>query len=122
MQANSRAIIADEAIQDAQASSFRNGAWPGLIVIAGDVTDDEGTNQGRPLLERDQRQQIYAAIKRQFSGVDHYDSPIILDRLITDVKRLTNTPREMDFTNSGQNTRKRIMMGYGVSEYIIGGT
>jgi HK97 family phage portal protein len=120
MQAQSRAVIADEAIQDAQASSFRNGCWPGLVVIAGEAVDDDGEKMGRPLLEREQRQQIYAAIKRGFAGVDKYDSPIILDRLIQDVKPLTTAPREMDFTNSAKSTKSRITQGYGLNQYIMG--
>jgi phage portal protein BeeE len=119
-QANARAVVSAEAVQDARCAAFRNGHWPGLVVVAGDITDDEGTNQGKPLLEREQRNQINAAINRMLQGVDKSGAPIILDRLISNVYKLTNTPREMDFLTSSKIARDEVFQGHGVSQYITG--
>lgn len=119
-QANARSVVAAEAVQDARCAAFRNGHWPGLVVVAGDITDDEGGNQGKPLLEVHQRNQIIAAINRTLQGVDKTGAPIILDRLIQDVYKLTNTPREMDFLTSSKLARDEVFQGLGVSQYITG--
>lgn len=116
----SRAVLADEAIQEAQQKSFQNGIWPGYAIIAGDISDIDDGNQGPPLLEQEQRQQLYHAIMSHYANVMHSGEPIILDAMIKDIKKVTNTPHEMDFQRSGQTTKARITQGFGVHPFIMG--
>lgn len=119
--AQMRAIIADENIQEAQARAFSNGLWPGLAIIAGDVTDiDSGESQGRPLLEGEQRSQLTAMIRKHYASVTHFKEPLILDALIKDVKPLSNTPHEMDFLDSSTLSKSRVTQGHGVNPAIMG--
>jgi phage portal protein BeeE len=53
-------------------------------------------------------------------GAYQYGSPLILDSLIESVDKLSLTPVEMDFLNSGMMTKARILQGFGVSPFSIG--
>ena len=83
--ANRRAVLADEAMQTAQEVTFKNGVHPTLALIVGDITDEDGEDEGKPLLEREQRQQIHAAVRQYYGGVHKYGEPLLLDALIKDV-------------------------------------
>lgn len=120
LQNQSRAVISDEAIAEAQRRSFANGAFPGVAVVVGRQTDVNGQPGERPTLNREQRAQIMTAFKQAYRGVYNADEPIILDQLIQDIKRITNTPREMDFTQSGGYTKERITQGFGVNPIVMG--
>ncbi len=119
--AQMRAVRSDESIQTAQTASFENGIFPGMAVIAGNIIDDDDEgNQGRPLLEEEQRQEIYDAIHRHWGGVAKAGEPLILDALINDVKQITSTIREMDYAGSGKITKSRIMQGFGTNSVVNG--
>jgi phage portal protein BeeE len=120
LQASSKAILADESMQEAQEVAFRNGIWPGLAIIAGDVTDEDGENEGRPLLEKEQRVQIHNAIRRHYAGVVRMNEALILDAMIKDVKKISQNPHEMDFTGSGEVTYGRITQGFGTPPFVMG--
>lgn len=113
-----RAILADESIQTAQTAAFRNGVIPTLALIAGDVTDEEGG--GVPLLEAEQRQQLIQAVQSRYAGVEAAGKPLILDRLIKDVRKISSTPNEMSFLDSGKSTKARILESYGVNPVVAG--
>ncbi len=115
-----KAVHSDESIQTAQAASFENGIFPGMAIIAGNIIDEDEGDQGRPLLEQEQRQEIYDAIHRHWGGVTKAGEPLILDALIKDVKAITASTREMDFPGSGKITKARIMQGFGTNEVING--
>jgi hypothetical protein len=87
-------------------------------LIAGEI-DDMGQT-ARPALEADQRKQLTAAITDSYRGLLRYGEPIILDAIIQDIKKITNSPQEMDFLNSGLQTKERIMQGFGVNPIITG--
>jgi len=89
-------------------------------LIVGDVTDEEGENKGRPTVEHWQRQQLYAEFKKAYTQTAQFGLPIILDRLIQDIKPLSVKPLEMDFTASGKVTKSRIFLGHGVNPIIAG--
>lgn len=115
----SRAMSADEAMQDAQANTFRNAPFPKHALVVGDVTED-GENMGRPMLEHWQRQQLYTEFKKMYSQTAQHGLPLILDRLIQNVIPLSNKPNEMDFTGSGKVTKARIFQGHGTNPVIAG--
>lgn len=121
LQAQARAVVTDEAISEAQRQSFQRGIFPGMAVVVGDLPEDsEGNTPGRPVLTKDQRQQIIQAIKRAYQGAYNADEPIILDRLIQDVKKLTNSPAEMNFMESGTYTKDKITQSFGVNPITMG--
>lgn len=123
--AQADAIEADEAIQEAQARTFLNGIFPGLAVIAGDVTDiDSGGDSGggRPILYDHQRTQIMQTLRKFHQGIGNYGAFVILDALIRDIKPITNKPAEMDFLNSGSASKSRVFENFGVNDIIVGST
>ena len=113
------AIEADESIQRAQARAFENGIFPGMAVIAGDVTGGDGEP---PVLYDHQRNQIISTLSKLYQGVDKANSFVILDGLIKDLKPLSDKPAEMDFLDSGSQTKARIFEGYGVNSISVGST
>lgn len=120
LQANARAVVADEAMAEAQRRSFAQGPWPGLAITMARNVGPQGTEGTRPILTAEQRGQILAAVKAAYAGVAAFDEPIILDGLIERVDRLSNSPREMDFTNSGKYSKSRITQGFGVNPIVLG--
>lgn len=120
LQAQSRAVVADEAMQEAQRRSFAQGLWPGVAVTVGRNPDVNGQQGSRPVLDPHQRAQIISAVKNAYRGVANFDEPIILDGLIENVARISNSPREMDFTQSGRATKGRITQGFGVNPIVLG--
>jgi len=122
-----RSVYADESLQDSQRAAFDNGILPGLAIVVGDLENDgeneNGRNSevtGRPLLERSQREEIIGAIMKEYGSTLAAGRPIILDRLIHDIKSITNKPREMDFLSSGKSTKARIFQAFGVNPVIAG--
>lgn len=121
LQANARAVIADEAVEDAQRRSFGNGIHPGLALVIGRHPDATTSGPGtRPILDKAQRAQLIAAVKQQYRGVVNYDEPLILDGLIEDAKRITMGPRELDFLNSAALLKERLTQGWGVNPVSMG--
>ena len=121
LQANARAVISDEAVEDAQRRSFGNGIHPGLALVVGRHPDATTNGPGtRPILDKAQRAQLIAAIKQQYRGVVNYDEPLILDGIIEDAKRITMGPRELDFLNSAALLKERLTQGWGVNPVSMG--
>jgi len=118
-QKQARAIAADQAIQTCQERSFRNGIFPGIMLTVGRQNEIPGVTT-RPKLTADQRRDIIYAVKRMYQGVLRYDEPLILDALIEKVEKLSHVPREMDYLNSGKQTKARIVQGYGLTPFIMG--
>lgn len=121
MQAMGRTVMADEYIEIANGKSFVNGCNPGLALFVGKLPETTGIqNDARPVLTKEQRNKLINAVKAQYRGVLAMDEPLILDGLITDVKKVTTTPREMDFLNSGKATKSRLAQGWGVNPISMG--
>ena len=121
LQAAALAVVTDENIQTAQQRFFVNGIMPGYAVVIGRQPGiAEGSVGERPTLNREQRQQITVALKQAYRGAMQAGEPIILDRLIEDVKRITSTAAELDFFNSSGLTKERILQLFGVSPAAMG--
>ena len=118
LQAIASAVDADESISSSQAAIFRNGIHPTHVVKVGKNAHPDGPY--RPRLSANQRRQIIDAIKNRYSGTMKHGEPLILDGLIEEVSRLSNTPEEMDFLNSAKQTKERITQGFGVNPIILG--
>lgn len=113
------AVNADEALQQAQADMFENGMFPALGITTGDVTDLDDQER-LPLLDDDQRNIVYDALRKMFQGRGKYGAWIIFDALIKGVEKLSLTPEEMGFLESGQITKSRIFQAYGVNPLVVG--
>lgn len=115
------AVIADEAIAEAQLRTFKQGQMPGLIIKAGSLPGTPGSPNGqRPHFTTAQRNQLVTAIQQAHSGVHRFGEPVILDGLIEDVWKLSYTPAELDFLNSSKVSKARILQGYGMSPILLG--
>jgi phage portal protein BeeE len=119
LQMQAKAVSADEAIQTAQERAFKNGLFPGVVITVGKQQEVPGV-MSRPRLTPDQRRDIVAMLKAMYRGVLKSDEPLILDALIENVHKISNTPREMDFLQSSKWTKARIFQGYGVNQFIAG--
>lgn len=120
LQAQSRSVVADEALSEAQRRAFSRGIFPGHALKVGRLPGADGTPGLRPHLTDEQRLQIIGMIKQSYRGVANYDEPLILDGLIEEVMKVSLTPREMDFIQSGKYTKSRITQGFGTNPIVMG--
>jgi len=116
LQASGAAVDADESMTASQRSMFARGIHPSHAVIVG----KDATTGRRPELNGPQQRQIIRAIRERYASVYNTGEPIILDGLIEDIKRLSNTPQEMDWLSSGKGTKGRITQGFGTNPIIMG--
>jgi HK97 family phage portal protein len=120
LKACAAAVNADETIQSAQARAFSQGLWPGLGVRLARNPGVNGQQGNRPVLNEFQRAQILHAVKQAYQGINRNGEPVILDGLIEEVFKLTNSPHEMDFLDSSNLTKKRIFQAFGTNPLIAG--
>jgi phage portal protein BeeE len=120
LQAVGGAVDADEAMTASQISMFRQGIHPSHVVTVGKDPHPDVPGGMRPRLSDAQRREIISAIQKRYQGVARHGEPLILDGLIEDCKRLSNTAEEMDYLDSGKVTKARIMQGFGVNPIIAG--
>ncbi|MCA9109890.1 MAG: phage portal protein [Planctomycetaceae bacterium] len=118
--ANALAVDADESIQTSQAVAFRRGIHPTHAIIVGKNPTADGGPGVRPRLSQAQQRQIIEAIQKRYASPDKAGEPVILDGLIEDIKALSHSPAEMNWLESSQLTKERILQGFGVSETVIG--
>jgi phage portal protein BeeE len=120
--ATAAAVDADEAIQVSQASMFARGIHPTHAVIVGKQAGPDGsmTSGGRPKLSGAQRRQLVNTIRTLYTGAAKAGEPLILDALIEDVKKLSNTPAEMDWLDSAKFLKGRITQAFGTNPIIMG--
>lgn len=115
------ALLTDEEISTAQFKAFRNGIFPKVVLTAGRLPDSpNGVKGNRPCLTAEQRQQLITAIKGAYQGTLRADEPFIIDGLIEDISKLSNTIAEMDFLNSAKLTKSKVLQGFGVSPILLG--
>jgi phage portal protein BeeE len=120
LQAQAKAVVADEAMQEAVKGAMARGIWPGYAVTVGRNVDADGKEGARPFLSDAQRAQVIAAIKNAYRGVLRWDEPVILDGWIERIDKLTNGPRDLDFPNGSKVTKGRITQGFGVNPIVMG--
>jgi len=119
VQAQGRAIRADEKMQQCQEAIFDNGVFPRWAMILGDVANEEG-GSALGLLDSEKRLVIETILAERYQTASRAGTPMLLDAIIKDVKRLSNTVEEMDFLDSGKTTYQRITQGLGASPYVMG--
>jgi phage portal protein BeeE len=114
------AVDADESITTSQVQMFRRGIRPDYALLVGKDPHPDVPGGVRPRLTNAQQNQIIAAIRKRYGGAYNHGEPLILDGLIEDVKRISATAAEMDWLNSGQMTKDKIMQGFGTNPIIAG--
>lgn len=115
------AITIDQYIQDSQQQAFENGINPNLIVTIGKQVGPDGKlSDKRPEITGAARRQIVRAIREIVNQTSQNGDPMIIDGLIESVHKLQSTPQEMDWHQSGEIVKKRIMQTYAVNPYIVG--
>jgi len=119
LSANRRAVLIDEYIQEAQQRAFQQGINPGMAVIVGEQTGKGGV-KSRPRLTRRQRNSIRGAVLNRMRGLAHWYEPLIFDRVVSDVKKISNIPSEMDFAGSTAISQSRVGQGFGVGKAQTG--
>jgi len=125
LKAGLMAVQTDREIQQAQLMAFKNGVLGGTLVTVGQLPEAGGAGavgdpDGRPLLTQNQRKALAARIQEAYAGSANTGQPIILDALIRDVKKLSDSPAEMDFGGSSGITKERVTQLFGVNPIILG--
>lgn len=111
----------DDYILNSQEASFERGINPNLIITIGKGIGPDGKPvDRRPTLKGAQRRQIVRAVRHIWSQTVNQGDPAILDGLIEDVKKLQNTPQEMDWKQSGEVVKARIFQAFGVNAIVVG--
>ena len=109
----------DQHILQSQEDNFKYGMDPKLLVTVGDVPIGEGATKYRPRLTSAQQRQIKRTIMALMRDQEHSRLQI-LDGLIGDVKKFQMSPAEMDWKQSGEVVKARVLQTFGVNGYVLG--
>lgn len=120
LQSQAMAVATDEEIQNAQFSAFQNGVFPSLAFKIGRMPGMVGQEGEKPILEPEQRIELVNAVKRLYTGGSKAGEPLILDGMIESVDKISQTAQEMDFLDSGSQTKNRILQAFGVNPVVAG--
>jgi hypothetical protein len=113
----------DDRILTSQDQAFERGIFPNLVVSLGKMVGPTGepTNR-RPRLQGPQREQFMMALRQILSQNIRAGDPVIVDQMIESVHKIHTNPQEMDWLDSTEIMRKRIMMAFGLNKYAVGDT
>lgn len=115
------AIRTDEKIQTSQEQMFDRGIYPNLLLHVGKNIDAQGKVQDRrPVLTSAQRRQIDRTVRQVWLQSGGAGMPGIIDGLIENVTKLSSSPAEMDWLNSGQQVKSRIFQAFKVNPISVG--
>jgi phage portal protein BeeE len=122
LSANGIAVTIDEKIQASQYQAFDHGITPRHALRVGGLPDQHGVinKHNMPVLTRPQRKQFIEAIKQVYSGVHNSGHPFIIDGLISDIFKVSNSPNEMDWLDSSSLTKSRLFESFSVHPFISG--
>lgn len=115
------AVRTDDNIQGSQEESFARGPWPNVVITVGKQRGPQGMlTDRRPVLMGQHRRQFIRAIKSIWQETVGQGDPAIIDGLIESIHKLQYTPQEMDWPQSGEIVKRRIMQTYGVNPITVG--
>jgi hypothetical protein len=121
VQSQAKSINVEAKIRDAHVSAMNNIIEPGMVLIAGHMDAPPGGGQGpRIELTPNQRKQIIESVKLVHRGVTHFGDPLILDRLIEDVKPYRSNPTDLALQEGYALVNGSIMQGIGTSRVMAG--
>ena len=119
--AQALALSTDDEIQKAQFHLTRNMSRPGMLVILGDMDPDPVSGkQSRPELTPEQKMQIVSQVRLHYTTAARFGDPLILDRMVHDVKPYMPTPADIDYKDGSALTKDRIYQGYGTNPIVAG--
>jgi hypothetical protein len=119
LSAADRSILSDDAIHESQYHGFQAGHMPDHAFIVGEKEDSDGIKR-RPELTKEQREELNLRLRQLYGGPRRHGRHILLDGLITDVKRLTMAPTEMDYIGSMKPIEREIEKIFGVNPIMMG--
>ena len=114
------AIATDAEIQTAQLSVTKNITKPGMLVVVGEVESAVGGKSQRPELTADQRRDITAQVRLHYQTASRVGDPLVLDRLIQDVRPYMPQPSDLDYQGGSSVISARIYQGYGTNPIVAG--
>lgn len=121
VQSQAPAVAIDEEIQNSQFRYFKNGIFPGMKITIGRLPSMTGVGEGqRPVLTSEQRREIREAARALWQGSINYNEPLVVDGMIEDIQRISQTGEEMAFIDSATFNKSRLFSALGVNPYIVG--
>lgn len=114
------AIATDAEIQTAQLAVTKNITKPGMLVVVGEVESAVGGKSQRPELTADQRRDIAAQVRLHYQTASRVGDPLVLDRLIQDVRPYMPQPSDLDYQGGSSVISARIYQGYGTNPIVAG--
>lgn len=114
------AIATDAEIQAAQLAVTKNITKPGMLVVVGEVESAVGGKSQRPELTADQRRDITAQVRLHYQTASRVGDPLVLDRLIQDVRPYMPQPSDLDYQGGSSVISARIYQGYGTNPIVAG--
>lgn len=115
-------IMAHESINESKRRSFLNSVSPAVAITIGQPPEASGVGAALPVpvLTRPQRKALRSILLEEYRGTLAHGLPLILDGFVKDIKRVYDSPRELDFLNSGQATTQDLNMGFGMNGISMG--
>lgn len=120
LQAASRPILSSDAIHESQYSGFMGGHMPDHAFILGPKVRVDGTKE-IPELTKDHREELTARLRQMYGGPKNHGKFMLLDGMISEVKRLSMAPTEMDYMASSSLVQNEIIKMYGTPLVSMGG-
>jgi phage portal protein BeeE len=115
------AATIDEHILRSQRQMFERGIYPNMVVTIGKSVGADGkATNARPVLTGQQRRTLVASINQIWNETVNAGEPAILDGMIESIHPLHNTPQEMNWMQSGDSVKRRIMQVYQVNPISVG--
>lgn len=116
-----RASNIDDHLQHSQEQMFSRGINPNVILTIADRRGIDGKPTGsKPTLTGDQRRQMVRAVREVWGSTMNMGDPAIIDGMIAGIHKLNSAPAEMDWMNSEQINKPRIMQAFGVNPIVVG--
>ena len=103
-------IDSAESVDSTRWHSFKNGVWPGLVMML----DKDMEDPPQSYIDN-----LYARLDARSRGETNYDRPLVLPPGVTTTP-VTRSPREMDFQQSGDQLKDWIMAVHRVGKSIAG--
>lgn len=122
LQAAASPVDSHEAIQASQRAMFAHGVHPSHALIVGKHAGPDGTmaTGSRPKLTSAQQKQLITVIRKRYEGVTKWHEPLILDGVIESITKLSNSPAEMDFMQSGDQVLNLMSLIFNVNNIVLG--
>lgn len=120
LQAASRPVLSSDAIHEAQYTGFMGGQMPDHAFVLGEKVRPDGSKE-RPELQKTQYEELSNRFKTMFGGPRKRNNFILLDSMISDVKKLSMTPSEMDYLSSSKLVQDEIIKMIGTPLVSMGG-